>query len=167
MVEKMSFKLNEEQTDTLSALSNFDHSYVLKGYAGTGKTTVITHWVQQVRQRPDDVDILDWHAPKIVLTAPTNKATNVLKDKAKEIKLPVYVQTIHSLLSLKLVWRKSEQVLQQDSYGSDDFGEYDYVVIDEASMLNEELMDYIRAAVDAHHNKVIFMGDPCQLPPIN
>ena len=163
----MSFKLNEEQTDTLSALSNFDHSYVLKGYAGTGKTTVITHWVQQVRQRPDDVDILDWHAPKIVLTAPTNKATNVLKDKAKEIKLPVDVQTIHSLLSLKLVWRKSEQVLQQDSYGSDDFGEYDYVVIDEASMLNEELMDYIRAAVDAHHNKVIFMGDPCQLPPIN
>ena len=162
----MTITLNEEQSDTLTALSNFDDSYVLKGYAGTGKTTVITHWVEAIRKKPDNAPKF-WRKPTIVLTAPTNKATNVLKEKAKEIDLPVDVQTIHSLLSLKLVWRKSEQVLQQDKYGSDNFGEYNYVVIDESSMLNEELMEYIRAAVDLHGTKVIFMGDPCQLPPIN
>jgi exodeoxyribonuclease-5 len=162
----MTFKLNEEQLETLERLSDFDDAYVLKGYAGTGKTTVITHWVKKIRERPKDAKSF-WRAPTIVLTAPTNKATNVLKDTAKEINLPVDVQTIHSLLSLKLVWRKSEQVLEQDQYGDDNFGDYDYVIIDEASMLNEELMGYIRDAQDVHGNKVIFMGDPCQLPPIN
>ncbi len=162
------FKLNSEQTETLDRLSEFENVYVLKGYAGTGKTTVITRWVKSIRTRPVDLSPgAFWYAPSIVLTAPTNKATGVLRDKAEEIKLPVDVCTIHSLLSLKMKWIKSEQVLVKDSYGEDSFGDYDYVVIDEASMLGKEMMEYIEDAMDAHSNvKVIFMGDPCQLPPI-
>lgn len=162
------FALNTEQGDTLVSLSNFDNTYVLKGYAGTGKTTVITRWVQATRKRPEDIPPTEfWRAPSIALTAPTNKATGVLKETAKEINLPIDVCTIHSLLSLKLKWVKGEQVLIKDSYGEDQFAQYDYVVIDEASMLNEELMKYIRSAQESAGNKVIFMGDPCQLPPIN
>ena len=161
----MTFQLNEEQEFTLTALSNFEDIYVLKGYAGTGKTTVITHWVQSIRKRPPDAATF-WRAPTIVLTAPTNKATNVLKEKAKEINLPVDVSTIHSLLSLKMRWQKSEQVLVKDSRGDDNFGNYNYVVIDECSMLDPILMKYIFAAQDTAQNRVIFMGDPCQLPPI-
>lgn len=160
-------KLNTEQGGTITALSNFENTYVLKGYAGTGKTTVITYWVRAIRKRPDTTPPDEfWRAPSIVLTAPTNKATGVLRDKAEEIELPVDVCTIHSLLSLKLKWERSEQILVQDRYGSNNFQNYDYVVIDETSMLNEELMKYIRSAQEEAGNKIIFMGDPCQLPPI-
>lgn len=161
------FKLNEGQEFTLSALSNFEDTYVLKGYAGTGKTTVITRWVRQIRQRPKDLDPkVFWRAPSIVLTAPTNKATSVLKEMANEIKLPVEVKTIHSLLCLKIRWQKDQQVLVKDDYADDMFGTFTHVVIDESSMLDSTLMKHIREAQKRAKNKVIFMGDPCQLPPI-
>ena len=163
----MTFQLNPEQEDTLVSLSNFDDAYVLKGYAGTGKTTVITRWVEQIRKKPNDwPEGKFFRVPKIVLTAPTNKAVGVLKDFAREIRLPVDTSTIHSLLSLKMKWDKAEQVLVKDERGDDTFGEYDYVVVDECSMLDTELMGYIRDALDQHNNKIVFMGDPCQLPPI-
>ena len=78
------FKLNEEQLDTLDRLSNFENAYVLMGYAGTGKTTVIVRWVKAIRKKPDDAPRF-WRAPTVVLTAPTNKATNVLREIAKEL----------------------------------------------------------------------------------
>ena len=163
-----SLVLNSDQTEALQALSDFpDNFFVLKGYAGTGKTTVITRWVRDIRKRPIDYPPNKlFRPPKIVLTAPTNKAANVLSEKAAEINLPVDTGTIHSLLSLKMKWQDQKQILVQDSRGEDNFEYYDYVIIDECSMLNEELMEFILAAQQAANNKVIFMGDPCQLPPI-
>ncbi len=162
------FTLNPQQAEALEELSDFKNIYVLKGYAGTGKSTVITRWVKKARKKPED-----WPSnrlfrpPKIVLTAPTNKATNVLAEKAAEIRLPVDTSTIHSLLKLKMQWQDDKQVLVPDARGEDNFGAYDFVVIDECGMLNEEMMEYIIAAREAYGNKVIFMGDPCQLPPIS
>lgn len=178
------FKLSEQQQFAMTELSGMKNFYALKGYAGTGKTTVITHWVQEMSKRPGhepgcastliqtpqgrcNCAARKWRKPKIVLTAPTNKATNVLKDKCREIGLPVDTSTIHSLLSLKMRWEKDVQVLVADSRGEDNFGEYDYVVIDESSMLGKEMMGYIYDAQARAKNKVIFMGDPCQLPPVN
>jgi excinuclease UvrABC helicase subunit UvrB len=46
------FKFTDDQTFALEQLTGFEDYYTLKGYAGTGKTTVITHWVQQMRERP-------------------------------------------------------------------------------------------------------------------
>ena len=164
----MTFQLNPQQTEALEGLSNFESSFVLKGYAGTGKSTVIAHWVEAMCKRPEDYPPNKlWHKPRIVLTAPTNKATNVLAEKAAEIKLPVDTSTIHSLLKLRMTWKDDKQILVPDSRGEDNFGAYNYVVIDECSMLNEELMQYILDAQDAAGNKIIYMGDPCQLPPIN
>lgn len=167
-MKKEKFVLNSEQTETLTSLSEFQSGfYVLKGYAGTGKTTVITHWIQSIRKRPESLPSHTfWCAPTIVLTAPTNKATGVLKEKAQEINLPVDVSTVHSLLGLKMKWQGDVQILVQDSYNAESFGNYDYVVIDECSMPDSTLMKYIREAQERYGNKVIFMGDPCQLPPI-
>lgn len=163
----MSFKLNTEQGQAIIDLSEFENIYVLKGYAGTGKTTVITRWVEHIRTKPKDWPEDEfWRKPSIVLTAPTNKATNVLREKAREIKLPIDVSTIHSLLSLKMKWDKGEQILIKDSRGDDQFGDYDYVVIDESSMLDTTMIKYILNAHESAGNKIIFMGDPCQLPPI-
>ena len=159
------FKFTEEQSFALTQLDGEHDYYALKGYAGTGKTTVITHWVKQMRKEPEDAPRF-WRAPKIVLTAPTNKAAGVLKEKAEELKLPVDVSTIHSLLGLKMKWEKDEQVLVEDRQGEDKFAEYDYVVIDEGSMLGEEILRFVCRAQKRTGNSVIFMGDPCQLPPI-
>ena len=150
-------QLSEDQSSALVALSNTKELYCLKGYAGTGKTTVITYWIKNERPKG-----------RIVLTAPTNKAANVLKDKAKEtgILFKVDISTIHSLLSLKMKWEEDKQVLVHDPKGEDKFAEYTWVVIDECSMLNRELMEFIYSAQQDAGNKIIFMGDPCQLPPI-
>lgn len=165
------FTLNAEQTEALDKLSSFSESknfFVLKGYAGTGKSTVIAEWVKRMTTRPDNLpEGKIWRRPNICLTAPTNKASNVLSDKASEIKLAVECSTIHSLLNLRMVWQKDKQVLVPSR--SDDgtgFEDYDYVVIDECSMINEELLQYILDAQEFAGNKVIFMGDPCQLPPV-
>lgn len=158
----MTIQFNSEQTEALTKLSNFDNIYILKGYAGTGKTTVITQWAQDTLRAHTEDDT----SPRIVLTAPTNKATGVLRDKARDIGLPIDVLTIHSLLGLKMVWRNDKQVLQQDKYASETFDDYDIVIIDECSMLDKELMNYIIVAQERANNKIIFMGDPCQLPPI-
>lgn len=161
------FKFTDEQELAIESLSNLGEDfYVLKGYAGTGKTTVITYWVQQMLKRPEDAPVF-WRKPKIVLTAPTNKATNVLADKRADLGLPIETSTIHSLLKLKMKWKDDEQILVEDSQGEDTFGEYDYVIVDECSMINEELLAFICRAQKRAGNKVIFMGDPCQLPPIN
>lgn len=160
------FKFTSDQEIALEQLTETKDYYCLKGYAGTGKTTVITHWVEQMRKRPEDSGPF-WRAPKIVLTAPTNKATGVLKNKAEDLRLPVDVSTIHSLLSLKMKWEEDKQVLVKDDRGEDNFSAYDYVVVDECSMIDEELLAYICRAQKEADNKVVFMGDPCQLPPIN
>lgn len=159
-------KFTSEQEIALDTLGDTKDYYTLKGYAGTGKTTVITYWVQQMRKPPDPRPRF-WRAPKIVLTAPTNKATGVLKDKVEDLDLPCDTSTIHSLLGLKMKWQDDEQILVQDSQNEDQFGDYDWVVIDETSMINEELLGYICRAQKKWGNKIIFMGDPCQLPPIN
>lgn len=148
-------RLSPQQDTAMVDLSGTQDYYCLKGYAGTGKTTVITYWIKEKKPKG-----------KIVLTAPTNKAANVLRDKAREIRLPVDVRTIHSLLALKMQWQEDKQVLVPDNKGEDKFGDYAWVVVDECSMLNKELMAFICRAREFHKNKVIFMGDPCQLPPI-
>lgn len=165
------FTWTDQQTEALDKLSSFSKDsnfFVLKGYAGTGKSTVIAEWVKRMMERPDDLpEGKIWCRPSICLTAPTNKASNVLADKAKETKLQVECSTIHSLLNLRMVWQKDKQVLvpnkRDDGEG---FADYDYVVIDECSMINEELLQYIIDARESADNKVIFMGDPCQLPPV-
>ena len=164
----MKIKLNSEQETSLERISGTEDFFVLKGYAGTGKTTVITHWMEAIRTMPENFPKKEfWHRPKIVLTAPTNKATNVLRDKAKETKISADVCTIHSLLSLKLQWIKDEQVLIEDRRGEDKFGDYDWVVIDECGMLDKKMIQYIQDAQERAGNRVVYMGDPCQLPPIS
>lgn len=154
---------NPQQEEALTRLDGAKGFFVLKGYAGTGKTTVITYWMRKIREQR-----IRGKVPTICLTAPTNKATRVLKEKAQQINLPADVSTIHSLLGLKMKWVKDEQVLIPDPRGENRFGDYDYVIIDECGMVGlDPLLKEIQKAQDRAGNTVIYMGDPCQLPPVN
>ncbi|MGY0489148.1 AAA family ATPase [Streptomyces sp. WG-D5] len=137
-----------EKADGLSALHDAPLS-VLIGPAGTGKTTLLRALVEHPGVAAGDV----------LLLAPTGKARVQLETK---VKLPA--RTLASYLSASRRYEAetgrylvSDEPQSRRSYG--------LVVIDEASMLTEEML---AAALDsfARVQRLVLVGDPRQLPPI-
>lgn len=120
---------------------------LLQGYAGTGKTTLVGILVRSLL---DD-------GLKVAVTAPTNKAVNVLREKVSDHAI---FGTIHSLLGLVLKQRDDAYILEPDGPSSID--DFDVVLVDECSMIGVDLMKFIRTRA-----KLIFVGDSAQLPPVN
>ena len=91
------------------------------------------------------------------IAAYTGKAASVLRKKG----IPD-AQTIHSLIYLPVVDEESGElrfVVSEDSPAAD----ADLIVLDECSMVNAEIAKDLRA----FGKKILVMGDPGQLPPIN
>ena len=128
--------------------------FLLSGYAGTGKTFAITEFVKGL-----DAET------RVIMTAPTNKAVRVLDRMAGGAGLEVDTGTIHSLLGLVLSYDKDQQILKKKR--ASNLSKYDLVIIDECSMVGEDLWKYIDAAMADVSTQVIFVGDPLQLPPVN
>ena len=147
------FKLTSGQVYALDSMSAWlktdDPYFVLKGFAGTGKSYIISFFAKSLS------------TSTALFTAPTNKATKVLKEL-----LPKYVcRTIYSALSLKMTAREDEMVLTPSEHKFNLNG-YSVVFIDESSMLNSEVMRYVRDAVARYGLKVVFICDLAQLPPV-
>lgn len=146
---------NAEQLEGINKirhwLKNGQTFFTLAGYAGTGKSTCIKK-------------IIDEYRREIVVSAPTHKAKKVLMNTTD---LPA--QTLHSLLGLR-------PDVDLDNFNPNDpefnpiaepkIGEYDFVIIDEASMINQELYNMIVEKTKDTETKVLFMGDPAQIPPV-
>lgn len=160
----------------------------LKGYAGTGKTYVITQvlkWFVLMMQDP------------IAITAPTNKAVKVLRSTSNFEHSLITYGTIHKLFGLKekIDELTGKQTFEQEFGAMCDIQEKNALVIDETSMLNDELFHLVRSENDrekvvANNSvksvgkntddffeslgkptktealKVIFLGDPIQIPPV-
>jgi len=140
--------------------------WLLSGYAGTGKTTTLTKVVASIRQHANDNPFGPRY--KMVMSAPTHKAVKVMKRFAKGLPGMDFA-TIHSLLGLKEqidnVTGKQKFVQSKDP-DQIKIETFDVVFIDESSMLADELFDllipYVKRGV-----KLIFIGDRCQIPPVN
>lgn len=136
-----------------------DELFVLKGFAGTGKTTVISALVNH----------LQYINQKYVLLAPTGRAAKVMANYAEK-----QAYTIHK----RIYYPKKNKnggmgfVLQANKFKNTVF------IVDEASMIgdsqsentmyvNGSLLDDLLFYVDAGQNcKLILVGDTAQLPPI-
>lgn len=130
--------------------------FLLKGYAGTGKTFCIQELVNAGTFKPSE----------ICFTAPTNKAVKVLRNYLDEASLhSCTTKTIYSLLGLSLQANGEVKELQKPEEPVD-LSSYKVIVVDEGSMVNRFLMDAIRDAFDVWKVPFIFMGDPAQLPPV-
>lgn len=130
--------------------------FLLKGYAGTGKTYCIQELVNSGVVRPSEV----------CFTAPTNKAVKVLRNYLDEAGLEACTtKTIYSLLGLSLQANGEVKELQKPDEPVD-LSRYKVIVVDEGSMVNRFLMDAITDAFDVWKVPFIFMGDPAQLPPV-
>ena len=142
------------------------HTAALKGYAGTGKTTLTA-------------EICSYAANKgyyLFLCAPTHQAKEVmvnnLLDKTSLILgKRVSAGTIHSMLGLALEKDKENggYYLAARNAGRIPDHYKVLIVLDEGSMVNEQVGKHIWEAVNKHSSRVrwLFIGDPAQLPPPN
>lgn len=136
-----------------SKLSSF---YVLKGYAGTGKSYLMGHLAKTGLAKPSE----------ICFTAPTNKAVKVLRAYLNEAGLQeCQTATIYSLLGLSLQANGEVKELTKRE-NITPLTMFKLIVVDEASMVNKFLMEAVEEASTKFKVPFLFMGDPAQLPPI-
>lgn len=123
--------------------------FILNGYAGTGKTTVVADFVSQF--------------PKgTMICAPTHDAKDVLMSKV-DVEVPF--ETVHAALGLREKINNDGTVEFSPS-GFDKLGDVRLLVVDEASMIGTKLLGYLMEASYTYHLPIIFVGDAAQLPPV-
>lgn len=165
--KQASLSLSAQQQTALEQLHDFVNSsesfFVLEGYAGTGKTTLLQAFVAQLQERGD--------RRPIVFSAFTNKATKVLAQMMAEWGLAIDCLTCCQLLGLRpqINQETGEQEFIPDKDQKSSFEKYALVVVDECSMVNQNLWELLITEVACFHTSVqlLFVGDSAQLPPIN
>lgn len=158
-------QLTEDQQAAYNELVDFVlkdseyEMYCLLGYAGTGKTFTITRVVEAYAEA--------FPKATIGVTAPVNKAVKVLKKAANfEVKGVKYA-TVHGLLGLKpKITNTGEQEYVPDPQVSQSIDAVNLLIVDEASMLQDDLFEMLYAKVIENGLKIIFIGDPAQIPPV-
>jgi exodeoxyribonuclease-5 len=142
-------------------LSKFSQS-LITGYSGTGKTFLVSKIVEKIIFNNAKNHV------SIAITAPTNKAVKVLKNTSSVSEDSNHVSfiTLHSLLSLKrTITNDGKEVYAQDIYG--EIVIYDVVLVDEVSMLDNELYQLLLEYAIMNKVMLLFIGDRGQIPPVN
>lgn len=172
---KDNMELTKQQNEVFKKIKAFMESdasvFILRGYAGTGKTTMVKVVADYITQ-----------SRNMYLMAPTGRAARVLSQKTKRM-----ATTIHKAIyeGTCLVSKVTKDIAETEfklffpiSESKQD-GK-NVVIVDEASMLcsrkikhelykfgsdnlMEDLLTFIRPGFGG---KVIFVGDPAQLPPV-
>ena len=159
--------LNSDQKTAFEDLRDFicdkedDSVYVLKGWAGTGKTYCVSVLVRYVLEVIHPVH--NWY--RIAVTGPTNKSVRVIK-KTSGLKNPrVSFQTIHKMLGLtERITKEGVQEFVNQGDFQPKIKTVKLLIIDEVSMLNDDLFQEVLKYRD--RIKIICMGDPAQIPPV-
>lgn len=164
LLDNLDFQPTESQKELIGEISEFitsgNHQEIMliKGYAGTGKTTIVNAIVRTLRET----------GAKSVLLAPTGRAAKVM-----------FAYTGHT------AWTIHKKIYRQKS-GSDGLGSFGldrnmhkntYFIIDEASMIGQTasesifgsgnlLSDLLQYVEGGEQCRLILIGDTAQLPPV-
>ena len=149
--------LYPSQQTALEKLSDWYHSKelecTLKGFAGTGKTFILRYFIEHVVDK------------SFTITAPTHKALRVLESQIGRKGM-----TLHSLHGLKpnidLQTFDIERP-QFDPLNPSKIQNYNLIIIDECSMINKDLFLLNHNKAKEFNTKILYVGDPLQLPPVN
>lgn len=128
---------------------------LVRGYAGTGKTTVVSAIVK----------MLPYFNYKYVLMAPTGRAAKVMSSYAERTAF-----TIHK----KVFQQTAEPGGELNFSRQTNYHKSTVFIVDEASMLSDKsdfgqkglLSDLIDYVFEKEGNRLIFIGDTAQLPPV-
>jgi len=165
LLANLEFEPTTGQDKLLKVLAEFivnpspEHVFLIKGYAGTGKTTIVNalvHTLSEIKQ-------------KSVLLAPTGRAAKVLSGYSHTQAL-----TIHK----KIYRQKSGKDGMGDFALDRNLHKSTFFLVDEASMIGDKILDnnifgsgdllgdlinYIHSGTDCF---LILIGDTAQLPPV-
>jgi hypothetical protein len=147
--------------DTLQLhLISYTHKIaVLTGSAGTGKTTVIGEIINRARDINDMIPI--------ALCASTHRAARVLSNTINyNLFKRDQATTAHKLFKLRPTVNSSGKELITSS-GNCKIKPGSLVIIDEASMIGNSFLKAIVDIVKKNNLKLLFVGDPFQLPPVS
>lgn len=159
------YKPTEEQEIAISSFSDFffsaehDSVYLLKGYAGTGKTSLVSALVKT----------LDELKQKCILLAPTGRAAKVFSHHASHS-----AYTIH-----RRIYRQRSFSNELDNFTiTPNLHQHTLFIVDEASMIANDglsgnlfgsgrlLDDLIQYVYGGQGCRLMLVGDTAQLPPI-
>ncbi len=132
--------------------------FVLSGFAGTGKTFLSMRFLAEA-------EALGWCW---TVAAPTHKAVDVLREHLQRTGLRAtwYPSTLHRLLRLKLRRQHDLEICQETAQTAKSLESLALVLIDEASMLDSSLLEITLRCAHPFATRLIFVGDPAQLPPV-
>lgn len=165
-IDTGTIKLNEQQYSALQSMADFIDStiqgeindqtisYTLQGYAGTGKTTITKFLIDYIKEKRKSFEI----------TSPTHRAKEVLMDKTKE-----QAMTLQKALGLSPGVELEKFTLDNKYFISKTDPKLPFrgiFIVDEASMINDDLYQMIIQEAKAAGAKVIFIGDDAQLKPV-
>ena len=139
--------LNQDQQDAVRGALNCEFIFSVTGSAGTGKSTVI----RTIN------DALTSDGKNVAVLAPTGRASNLLRSKLGK------GETIHKFLNY--VTKDDGDTYKPRFNRYNPITGVDYVIVDEASMVNREVSDNLMSALP-DRVKLILVGDINQLPPI-
>lgn len=161
------FAPNQGQQELLSLLSSFlingtspdsaeRKAFILRGYAGTGKTSIMAAVVKAMEELRQPV----------VLLAPTGRAAKVLSRYASKA-----AYTIH-----KFIYRQRQLGIESFAL-SDNLRKHTLFIVDEASMISGQrdnptfgtgmlLDDLVSYVYSGEGCRLLLLGDDAQLPPV-
>lgn len=164
LLKYFGFDPTADQQEALQSVADFcltlnpDEVFLLKGYAGTGKTTLIK---SLVRGLPE-------FKRKVVLMAPTGRAAKVMSQYSGKRAFTIHKYIFRPKrdskggITFKLRENKAVNtvfIVDEASMIPDDSGDFKLV----SSGLLYDLMEFVRSGVNC---KLILVGDTAQLPPV-
>ena len=146
-------ELTTEQLEVVNQIEDWylgeSKYFSLQGPAGSGKTTILQHIIKRLGCR-------------VIATSTTNASVNVLSEALDNLNIPCV--TTHRYLRLKVI-RTAEGTSIQTDEEREPVTSFDLAIVDESSMVGKSLWEKIVA--HPADTKWLFVGDPCQLSPVD
>ena len=172
--------LTNDQNNALVMIQDFltsdENVFILQGYAGSGKTTLIKGISDY---------LIELQRPFLLMT-PTGRAAKVLSEKTNKKAATIH-RTIYSFKDLKETEVSNEEndityvyyfalrnynhintvfIVDEASMVSDKTGQQEFIRFGSGKLLSD-LIDFSRVQNLETNSKIIFVGDPAQLPPVD
>ena len=157
------FRPNDQQVAALNAMSDFiksnETSMTLSGYAGTGKTSLMEMIAKKCRKD---------YKP-VMFCATTNKAAAVLNDRVSKANFEA--STLNKTFGIDVEIDPNSKSYNArklvNTLKDVDITPGTTIIIDEASMINEENYKILNSIAKDKSLKIIYVGDQAQLAPVN